>query len=140
VLLSISELGRSGFLRKAVVLLLGLIAPTSVMAGGPRRVAGISFFDPAVVGQPIHWPGGLVRYYVDQGPLNGSVSNVQATAMVDAAAVLWSGVSTAGVKLVDAGALNEDVNGSNVVSHQWSLCAANRYDAVGHELRSWRGL
>jgi hypothetical protein len=113
--LSIPDLGRSGFVRKAAALLLGLIAPTSVAAGGPRWVAGVSFFNPAVEGQPIHWPGGLVRYYVDQGPLNGSVSNVQATAMVDAAAVLWSGVSTAGVTLVDAGALNEDVNGSNVV-------------------------
>jgi len=116
VFLSISVLGCPGFVRKAAVLLLGLIAPTSVVAGGPRRVAGVSFFDPAVVGQAIHWSGGLVRYYVDQGPLNGSVSNVQATAMVDAAAALWSGVSTAGVTLVDAGALNEDVNGSNVVA------------------------
>jgi len=36
--------------------------------------------------------------------------------MVDAAAALWSAVPTAGVNLVDAGALNEDVNGSNVVA------------------------
>ena len=77
--LSIPDLGRSGFVRKATALLLALfalVAPASLVAGGPRRVAGISFFDPAVVGQPIHWPGGLVRFYVDQGPLNGSVSNV----------------------------------------------------------------
>ena len=119
MLLSIPDLGRSGIVRKAAALLLGLIgliAPASLVAGGPRRVAGVSFFDPAVVGQAIHWPGGLVRYYVDQGPLSGSVSNAEATAMVDAAAALWSAVPTAGVNLIDAGALNEDVNGTNVVA------------------------
>ncbi|MGA8670404.1 MAG: hypothetical protein WB679_11035 [Terracidiphilus sp.] len=102
--------------RKAALLLLGLFASGSLVAGGPRRVAGTSFFDPAVVGQPVHWLGGQVRYFVDQGPLNDSVSNLQATVMVDAAAALWSAVPTAGVNLVNAGALNEDVNGSNVVA------------------------
>ncbi len=102
--------------RKAVLLLLGLSLSMPLWAGGPRRVAGIGFFDPAVVGQPVHWPGGQVRYFVDQGPLNGSVSNLQATAMVDAAAALWSAVPTAGVDLVDSGALNEDVSGSDVVA------------------------
>ena len=96
--------------------LIGVVAPAHLMAGGPRRVAGVSFFDPAVVGQPIHWSGGQVRYFVDQGALNAAVSNEQATAMVDTAAALWGAVPTAGVALVDAGALGEDVNGSNVVA------------------------
>jgi len=55
-----------------------------------------------------------VKYYVDQGPLSGTVSNQQATAMVDAAAALWSAVPTAGVTLTDMGSLNEDVDGSNI--------------------------
>jgi hypothetical protein len=78
-------------------------------------VAGTSFFNPGVLGQPIHWAGGQVNYYVDQGPLNSSISNQQATAMVDAAATLWSAVPTAGVTLTDKGQLNEDVSGANIV-------------------------
>jgi hypothetical protein len=91
-----------------------LLAPTAY-AGGPKYVAGVSYFNPSVLGQPVHWAGGQLDYYVDQGPLNGSVTNQQATAMVDAAAALWSAVSTSGVTLTDKGALNEDVSGSNIV-------------------------
>ena len=101
------------------VCILGLamtLAPASLIAGGPKFVAGVSYFNPAVVGQPVHWPGGLVRYYVDQGPLNSSITNAQATAMVDAAAALWSAVPTAGVTLVDAGSLNEDVSSLDTVA------------------------
>ncbi len=85
-----------------------------VLAGGPRYIAGTAYFDPAVAGQPVHWAGGVVNYYVDQGPLSSTVSNAQATAMVDAAAALWSAVPTAGVLLTDKGPLNEDVNGSDI--------------------------
>ncbi len=90
-------------------------APAAILAGGPKFVAGTSFFNPSVLGQPIHWAQGQVNYYVDQGPLSSSVSNEQATAMVDAAAALWNAVSTAGVTLTDAGQLNEDVNGANIL-------------------------
>jgi len=54
--------------RKAAMLLLALIGltfPTYLVAGGPRHVAGIGFFDPGVMGQPVHWSGGEVRYFVD---------------------------------------------------------------------------
>jgi hypothetical protein len=78
-------------------------------------VAGVSYFNPAVLGQPIHWAGGQVNYYVDQGPLSSTVTNQQATAMVDAAAALWSAVPTAAVTLTDKGPLNEDVSGANIV-------------------------
>lgn len=96
------------------VVALLLLTPALALAGGPKYVAGVTFFNPAVVGQPVHWAGGQVSYYVDQGPLNGNVSNQQASAMVDAAAALWSAVPTAGVSFVDKGSLNEDVNGANV--------------------------
>jgi hypothetical protein len=85
-----------------------------ILAGGPRYIAGTAYFDSAVAGQPVHWAGGVVNYYVDQGPLSSTVGNAQATAMVDAAAALWSAVPTAGVTLVDKGPLNEDVNGSDI--------------------------
>src|ERR1035438_1419716 len=91
-----------------------LLAPWTVWAGGPKYVAGVSFFNPAAKGQPVYWAGGQVNYYVDQGPLNGSVSNSQATAMVDAAAAIWSAVPTAGVTLTDKGQLNEDVTGWDI--------------------------
>jgi hypothetical protein len=91
------------------------LAPLAAHAGGPRYIAGTSYFDPGVIGQPVHWARGQVNYYVDQGPLNDDVSNQQATAMVDAAAALWSAVPTAGVTLTDKGQLNEDVSGSNIV-------------------------
>ncbi|HEU5351624.1 MAG TPA: IPT/TIG domain-containing protein [Terracidiphilus sp.] len=93
-----------------------LLAPAPLVAGGPKYVAGPSYFNPAVLGQPVHWANGKLTYYVDQGPLNSQVSNAQAVAMVDAAAALWSAVPTAGVTLVDGGALNEDVSGSSTVA------------------------
>lgn len=92
-----------------------LTAPRLAWGGGPKYVAGTSYFNPAVAGQPVHWARGQVNYYVDQGPLNSSVGNQQATAMVDAAAALWSAVPTAGVALIDKGPLNEDVSGANIV-------------------------
>ena len=102
--------------RRLSVLALALLAlaATPLHAGGPKYVAGTTFFNPGVLGQPIHWAAGQVNYYVDQGPLSASVSNQQATAMVDAAAALWSAVPTAGVTLTDKGPLNEDVSASNI--------------------------
>jgi hypothetical protein len=100
--------------RQTVALLAFFFAPACSLAGGPKYVAGVTFFNPSVLGQPIHWAGGQIGYYVDQGPLNAAVSNQQATAMVDAAAALWSAVPTAAVTLTDIGPLNEDVNGANI--------------------------
>ena len=91
-----------------------LLFPVCAFSGGPKYIAGATFFNPDAIGQPIHWAGGQVSYYVDQGPLSTSVNNQQATAMVNAAAALWSAVPTAGVTLTDVGPLNEDVNGSNI--------------------------
>ena len=108
------------FIASLLVCLTVTLAPTVVLAGGPKYVAGTSFFNPAVLGQPVHWANGQVNYYVDQGPLNSSVTNQQATAMVDAAAALWSSVQTAGVTVVDKGSLNEDVTGANIAAgSQW---------------------
>ena len=96
-------------------LILFALLPAAAHAGGPKFIAGVSYFNSSVLGQPVRWPNGQVGYYIDQGPLNASVSNQQATAMVDAAAALWSAVPTAGVALTDKGELSEDVSGSNIV-------------------------
>jgi hypothetical protein len=109
--------------RHAGVLLIALLIPAAALAGGPKYVAGTSYFNAASVGQPVHWAGGTVRYSVDEGPLNASISNQQATAMVDAAAALWSAVPTAAVTLTDAGALNEDVSGSNIAAVNGQITA-----------------
>lgn len=107
-------MGRAGGWAIAWLALIALSPfPTPLSAGGPKYVAGITYFDSAAVGQPLHWAGGQVRYYIDQGPLSTSVNNQQATAMVDAAAAVWNAVPIAGVSLIDAGSLNEDVNGAN---------------------------
>jgi len=103
---------------------LAICACAPALAGGPKYVAGTSFFNPAVEGQLIHWAGGAVNYYVDRGPLNSAIPNQQATAMVDAAAALWSAVPTAGVTLTDKGQLNEDVTGANVLVNAQTEFAA----------------
>lgn len=109
-------------LRVAVVVSLALW-PVAISAGGPRLVAGTTFFNPGVAGTPIHWANGQVNYYVDQGPLSATVSHQQAVAMVDAAAALWGAVPTAGVSLVDKGSLGEDVSGGNAVAGTGDLTA-----------------
>lgn len=115
----------AGWPRRLAVAALGfgLLAAPAARAGGPRFVAGASYLNPGVAGQPVRWAGGRVNYYVDQGPLNGTVSNQQAVGMVDAAAALWSAVPTAGVALVDKGALTEDVSGANIVVNAGSIAA-----------------
>jgi len=108
-----------------------LLAPAA-FAGGPRYVAGVTYFNPGVLGQPIRWAGGQLNYYVDQGPLSSTVTNQQATAMVDAAAALWSAVPTAGVTLTDMGPLNEDVSGANIVVSGTNFTVTNeQIDQLG---------
>ena len=95
----------------------------TALAGGPKYVAGSTWFNPAAMGTPVHWAQGRVSYYVDQGPLSATISNAQATAMVDAAAALWSNVSTAAVQLTNKGQLNEDVSGANITVNNGVLTA-----------------
>src|ERR1700678_894395 len=105
----------NSFIRPCMGCVLASLCSVPGHAGGPKYVAGVSYFNPAVMGQPVSWPDGQVNYYVDQGPL-GPLSNQQAVAMVDTAAAIWSAVSTAAVQLTDEGSLAEDVNGSNVLA------------------------
>jgi hypothetical protein len=102
--------------RITTLVLTCLASAPLLFAGGPKYVAGTAYFDPAVAGQPVRWASGVVNYYVDQGPLNNQISNQQATAMVDAAASVWSTVATAGITLTRAGALHEDVSGANMIA------------------------
>ncbi len=103
-------------LRFALVILASACAAATALAGGPKYVAGTAYFNPAVVGEPVRWSGGIVNYYIDQGPLNSQINNQQATAMVDSAAALWNSVPTAGILLTRSGSLNEDVSGASVIA------------------------
>jgi hypothetical protein len=95
-----------------VVLFSGIAA----RAGGPRFVAGTSYFDPSMTGQPIVWANGQLNYYTDLGSLSTLEDQAQANALVAAAAAVWNAVPTAAVNIVAAGSLSEDVNGTNVSS------------------------
>ena len=98
-----------------VLLVLILIFAAQIAhAGGPRWVAGSSYFNSSVKGQPIVWANGQVTYYTDLGNLSAQVTQAQANAMVATAAAMWSNVKTATVMIQRGGALAEDVNGSNV--------------------------
>ncbi len=111
-----------------------LLSPPLLLAGGPKHVAGATYFNHGVMGQPIHWANGQVTYFVDQGPLSATVSNQQATAMVAAAAALWNAVPTAGVNIVNGGSLNEDVSGLNIVPGSQSLAQPSDVAPRRHQL------
>lgn len=106
----------SGVAAALVALVTLLLSATPAGAGGPRWIAGSSYFNPAAKGQPIAWRNGQLLYFTDQGTLSAEVSQAQANAMVAAAAAVWNGVSTAAVSIQQGGSLSEDVSGSNVVA------------------------
>ncbi|MEI6125115.1 MAG: hypothetical protein WCQ99_01040 [Pseudomonadota bacterium] len=75
--------------------------------GGPLN----SFDGRAVVYQNMPIP-----YAVDKGPL-GTLSNDQATALVDSCFLTWQSVPTAQISFQNKGSLPEDVNGANYASY-----------------------
>lgn len=85
-------------------------------AGGPRWIAGSSYFNSSAEGQAVVWSNGQVSYYTDLGALSANVSQAQANTMVATAAAVWSSVSTAAVAIQRGGSLSEDVNGTNVTT------------------------
>src|ERR1700675_2173636 len=96
----------------ALVLLLALVE--LARAGGPQYVAGISYFDSGLAGQPITWANGAVNYYTDQGRLSSVLAGPDADALVADAFSQWTSIPTAAVSATRAGQLAEDVSGTNV--------------------------
>ncbi|HEX6502269.1 MAG TPA: IPT/TIG domain-containing protein [Terriglobales bacterium] len=90
-----------------------VLCPAS-LAGGPKYVAGASYFNSSVMGVPITWAQGLPTYYTDQGSLSSIMSNPMADAYVADAFSRWNTVTTAALQVNQAGHLAEDVNGTNV--------------------------
>ena len=91
-----------------------LILATPASAGGPKYVAGTSYFAPPVTGHPLVWPNGQINYYTDQGDLSTVLPNAAADQFVAAAFAVWTSPSTAAITVSQAGHLAEDVTGTNL--------------------------
>ena len=91
-----------------------LLASHLAFGGGPKYVAGASYFDPSVKGVPVTWAGGFVAYYTDQGSLSAIMPHATADAYVADALSRWAAPQTVALVADPAGQLAEDVNGSNV--------------------------
>jgi hypothetical protein len=98
----------------ASLLLLLAFATGTAVAGGPRYIAGTSYFNNGTVGTPLTWANGTISYYTDQGDLSQILPGSSADAFVANAFSQWTSVSTAAISATRAGQLAEDVNGSNV--------------------------
>ena len=98
----------------AAVIVLLLTFMQLARAGGPRYIAGISYFNPGTAGTPLTWAQGVVNYYTDHGSLSPTVSGPQGDALVADAFSQWTSISTAALSVTHAGQLAEDVSGTNV--------------------------
>jgi hypothetical protein len=98
-----------------IAIMLVVLMPRVARAGGPKYVAGVSYFNSGVKGTPLTWAGGVLDYYTDQGVLSTTVGGPGADIMVDQALRHWTNISTAAVYGNQVGQLAQDVNGSNVV-------------------------
>ncbi len=98
----------------AVILLLIALVEFA-RAGGPEYVAGVSYFNTGLAGQPITWPGGAINYFTDQGSLSPILAGASADAFVADAFSRWTSISTAAVTATRGGQLAEDVSGVNVI-------------------------
>ena len=105
---------RSFLFRLALAAAIVLCGAVLTRAGGPKCVAGSSYFDPSTTGRALTWPLGLVTYYTDQGDLSPLLPNASANSLVASAFSQWTSVPTAGVALASGGQLAEDVNATNV--------------------------
>jgi hypothetical protein len=95
---------------------IAVLLPPLLHAGGPRTIAGTSYFDPAVKGTPLTWSQGVVSYYTDQGNLSPILPSASADAFVANAFSRWTSISTVAVSAVRGGQLAEDVSGADVSS------------------------
>jgi IPT/TIG domain len=95
-------MARQSFIRIAVGFFLLILFPTLAHTGGPKYVAGVSYFDSGTVGQPLIWAQGAVSYYTDQGNLSPIVSGATADALVADAFSQWTSIPTADGSVTNA--------------------------------------
>lgn len=101
-------------MRKSVTVVLCLIA-VAAHAGGPRFVAGTTYFNAGLGGTPVTWANGAIVYYTDQGDLSSLETQSTINALVAEAFSRWTSVATAALNATRGGSLDEDVSGANVV-------------------------
>ena len=81
---------------------MALLTANLALAGGPRYVAGVSFFNSGTKGTPLAWANGAINYYTDPGDLSLVLPHASADTFVAA---------------TQAGNLTEDVSGANVFTN-----------------------
>jgi hypothetical protein len=89
----------------------------AAFAGGPRYVAGVSYFNSGAKGTPLTWANGIVSYYTDQGDLSSQLPGPSADSFVADAFSRWTSTPTAAISASHAGQLGEDVSGANVFAN-----------------------
>ena len=108
------SLSRSMARRMFTLAIVAFLSAGLALAGGPKYVAGSSYFNSSTMGQPITWSLGQIEYYTDQGDLSPILPNAAANAFVANAFSQWMGLPTAALTATNTGQLAEDVNGSNI--------------------------
>lgn len=107
----------------AAVAALFLVELPETRAGGPRYVAGPSYFDSGTQGAPLTWAQGIINYYTDQGDLSLALPGPNADAFVAQAFSQWTSIPTAAISATQAGQLSEDVNGTNIAASNGVITA-----------------
>jgi hypothetical protein len=105
---------RSFFLRLGLALAIIFFFALLSRAGGPKYVAGTTYFDVTMTGQPLTWTNGAITYYTDQGDLSPILPNSSANTFVANTFALWTSIPTAAVSATSGGQLAENVSGANV--------------------------
>src|SRR5437660_3480437 len=104
---SMAFTARSFLLRLALASAIVLLFVVGTRAGGPKCVAGASYFDPSTTGQPLTWSQGRITYFTDQGDLSPILPNAAANSLVADAFSQWSSIPTAALVAASAGPLAE---------------------------------
>jgi hypothetical protein len=115
----------------AIGILALLAAPQLLLGGGPRTIAGTSYFDPAVKGTPLTWSQGVVSYYTDRGNLSPALPGASADAFVADAFNHWTSISTVAVSAVKAGPAGGRCERRERERVRRSHYATRRYSAIG---------
>ena len=99
--------------RIAVIAWIAVFLP-SAQAGGPKYIAGASYFNSGLAGTPLTWSQGAITYYTDQGDLSPILPGPSADAFVASALSQWTSIPIAAVVVTHGGQLAENVSGTNV--------------------------
>ena len=132
---------RLGFICEKKFLGVLLLLAIPAWAGGPRYVAGVSYFNAGTAGAPLTWAQGVVNYYTDQGDLSAQLPGPSADAFVASAFSRWTSITTAAITANRAGQLAEDVNGTQC--HRecgWQRQPSSRHSAGRDQPARGRGL